>query len=85
MLFETWAEQCDVPLQSGTVAAGMAVGNTLAYVAPQLAGAIDIVVVKQPDGTLKSSPFYGGLGFSQPSFNTRTFSSRRLTVLLLLQ
>ena len=37
----------------------MAVGNTLAYVAPQLAGAIDIVVVHQPDGSLKSSPFYG--------------------------
>ena len=32
---------------------------TLAYVAPQLAGAIDVVVVKQPDGSLKSSPIYG--------------------------
>ena len=48
-----------VTVQSGTVAAGVAVGNTLAYVAPQLAGAIDVVVVKQPDGSLKSSPFYG--------------------------
>lgn len=27
---------------------------------PHMAGAIDIMVVEQPDGTLKSSPFYGG-------------------------
>lgn len=26
---------------------------------PTLGGAVDIVVVRQPDGTLKSSPFYG--------------------------
>jgi hypothetical protein len=26
---------------------------------PNLGGAVDIVVVRQPDGTLKSSPFYG--------------------------
>ena len=37
----------------------MAVGSTLMYVAPHMAGAIDVVVVQQPDGTFKSSPFYG--------------------------
>jgi hypothetical protein len=28
---------------------------------PTLGGAVDIVVVRQPDGTLRSSPFYGAL------------------------
>ena len=42
----------------------MAVGNTLMYVAPHMAGAIDVVVVRQPDGSLKSSPFYGALWLS---------------------
>ena len=45
--------------QNGTVAAASYAGSTLAYVAPQMAGAIDIMVVSQPDGSLKSSPFYG--------------------------
>ena len=45
--------------QSGTFAAGMAVGSTLAYVTPHLNGAIDIMAVRQPDGTIKTSPFYG--------------------------
>jgi len=48
-------------LQSSTVAAGLAFGNTISTLAPQLAGAIDIVIVEQPDGSLKSSPFYGVL------------------------
>lgn len=46
-------------LQNGTVAAASYAGSTLAYVAPQMAGAIDIMVVSQPDGSLRSSPFYG--------------------------
>ncbi len=50
-----------VGLQSSTMAAGLAVGNTISTLAPQLAGAIDIVIVEQPDGSLKSSPFYGAL------------------------
>lgn len=37
----------------------MAVGSTLAYVTPHLNGAIDIMAVRQPDGTIKTSPFYG--------------------------
>lgn len=45
--------------QSGTFAAGMAVGSTLAYVTPHLNGAIDIMAVRQPNGTIKTSPFYG--------------------------
>ena len=50
---------CACDLQNGTVAAASYAGSTLAYVARQMAGAIDIMVVKQPDGSLKSSPFYG--------------------------
>lgn len=34
-------------------------GSTIAYVAPHYAGAIDVIVVQQPDGSYKSSPFYG--------------------------
>ena len=44
----------------------MAVGSTLMYVAPHMTGAIDVVVVRQPDGSLKSSPFYGVGPFSLP-------------------
>ncbi|KAK9789051.1 hypothetical protein WJX73_004758 [Symbiochloris irregularis] len=40
----------------------MAVGSSIMYVAPHMAGAIDVVVVRQPDGTLKSSPFYVRFG-----------------------
>ena len=50
---------CKLALQSSTLAASVAVGNTISTLAPQLAGAIDIVVVEQPDGSLRSSPFYG--------------------------
>ena len=50
-----------VLLQSSTYAAGAAVFSTAASVAPQLPGAIDIMVIEQPDGSLKSSPFYGEL------------------------
>ncbi len=39
----------------------MAVGSTLAYVTPHVAGAIDLVAVRQPDGSIKTSPFYGEL------------------------
>mmetsp|Transcript_25202 Transcript_25202/g.44946 ORF Transcript_25202/g.44946 Transcript_25202/m.44946 type:complete len:88 (+) Transcript_25202:399-662(+) len=50
-------------IRSGTYAVGSAVGSTvgstLNLAVPQLAGAIDIMVVRQPDGTLKSSPFHG--------------------------
>lgn len=54
------AEACQwLVLQSSTLAASVAVGNTISTLAPQLAGAIDIVVVEQPDGSLRSSPFYG--------------------------
>ena len=45
--------------QTGTVSSVMAVGNTLVNISPHLTGAIDIVMVRQPDGSLKSSPFYG--------------------------
>ena len=46
-------------VQTGTVSSVIAVGTTLVNFSPHLTGAIDIVVVRQPDGSLKSSPFYG--------------------------
>ncbi|KAL0028584.1 hypothetical protein WJX79_003521 [Trebouxia sp. C0005] len=49
-------------IKNGTVAAASYAGSTLAYVAPQMAGAIDIMVVSQPDGSLRSSPFYVRFG-----------------------
>lgn len=39
----------------------LAAGSALLQVAPHMAGAIDVVVVRQPDGSLRSSPFYGML------------------------
>ena len=41
------------PTQSGTVAAASAIAS----VAPHLAGAIDVIIVRQPDGSLRSSPW----------------------------
>lgn len=55
-----WKNLSTSTVQSGTFAAGMAVGSTLAYVTPHLNGAIDIMAVRQPDGSIKTSPFYGG-------------------------
>ncbi|KAK9844331.1 hypothetical protein WJX74_000895 [Apatococcus lobatus] len=49
-------------IKSGTVSSVMAVGNTLVNISPHLTGAIDIVMVRQPDGSLKSSPFYVRFG-----------------------
>ena len=34
-------------------------GSAILQISPHMAGAIDVIVVRQPDGTLKSSPFYG--------------------------
>ena len=42
----------------------LAAGTALLQVAPHIAGAIDVVVVRQPDGSLKSSPFYGERGLN---------------------
>ena len=56
------------PCHEGSVAAHVAVGvgaGTLAAVStvtPSSAGAIDLIVVKQPDGTLRCSPFYVRFG-----------------------
>lgn len=49
-------------LKSGVVYGGSAVLNTINYFTPHLAGAVDIVVVEQPDGTFKSTPFYVRFG-----------------------
>ena len=44
--------------QSGT----LAVTSRLTYAVPHLSGAIDVVMVCQPDGSLRSSPFYVRFG-----------------------
>ncbi len=46
-------------LQSGVMVGGTAILSAMNGITPHMAGAIDIMVVEQPDGTLKSSPFYG--------------------------
>lgn len=51
--------------QSGVVMGGTAILSAVNGLTPHMAGAIDIMVVQQPDGTLKCSPFYGAcLAFS---------------------
>jgi len=45
--------------QSGVVMGGTAILSAVNGLTPHMAGAIDIMVVQQPDGTLKCSPFYG--------------------------
>lgn len=45
--------------QSGVVYGGTALLSGVNAITPHLAGAVDIMVVEQPDGTYKSSPFYG--------------------------
>jgi len=46
-------------VQSGVVLGGTAILSAMNGITPHMAGAIDIMVVEQPDGTLKCSPFYG--------------------------
>lgn len=48
-----------VCLQSGMVLGGSAILSAVNGVTPHIAGAVDVMVVQQPDGTFKSSPFYG--------------------------
>lgn len=42
-----------------------ALTSNLTYAVPHLSGAIDVLLVQQPDGSLKSSPFYGELAGRQ--------------------
>lgn len=52
---------CCVPRpQSGVVMGGTAILSAVNGLTPHVAGAIDIMVVQQPDGSFKCSPFYGG-------------------------
>jgi phosphatidate phosphatase PAH1 len=41
------------------VLGGTAILSAVNGLTPHMAGAIDIMVVQQPDGSLKCSPFYG--------------------------
>lgn len=56
--FHTAAILC-VPVQSGVVFGGSAILSGVNAITPHLAGAVDIMIVEQPDGSYKSSPFYG--------------------------
>ncbi|CAD7699739.1 unnamed protein product [Ostreobium quekettii] len=49
-------------LKSGVVYSGSAFMNGVNAITPHFAGAVDIVVVRQPDDTLKSTPFYVRFG-----------------------
>ena len=46
-------------LRDGVVYSGSAIVNGVNAITPHFAGAVDILVVRQPDGSLKSTPFYG--------------------------
>lgn len=50
---------CPTVPQSGVVMGGTAILSAVNGLTPHVAGAIDIMVVQQPDGSLKCSPFYG--------------------------
>jgi len=45
--------------QTGVVSGATAILSSVNGLTPHMAGAIDIMVVEQPDGTLRCSPFYG--------------------------
>lgn len=48
-----------MPVQSGVVYGGSALLTAALNITPHLAGAVDIIAVEQPDGSRKSTPFYG--------------------------
>ena len=41
------------------VLGGTAVLSAVNSITPHMSGAVDIMVVEQPDGSFKSTPFYG--------------------------
>ncbi|GFH29372.1 lipin-1, partial [Haematococcus lacustris] len=49
-------------LKTGVVYGGTALLSGVNAITPHLAGAVDIMVVEQPDGSYKSSPFYVRFG-----------------------
>ncbi|WIA29421.1 hypothetical protein OEZ86_011924 [Tetradesmus obliquus] len=53
-------------LKSGVVLGGTAILSAVNGLTPHMAGAIDIMVVQQPDGSLKCSPFYVRFGKYTP-------------------
>eukprot|EP00879_Flechtneria_rotunda_P013846 GHRR01014462.1.p1 GENE.GHRR01014462.1~~GHRR01014462.1.p1 ORF type:complete len:1371 (+),score=557.88 GHRR01014462.1:43-4155(+) len=55
-----------IALKSGVVMGGTAILSAVNGLTPHMAGAIDIMVVQQPDGTLKCSPFYVRFGKYTP-------------------
>lgn len=50
--------------QSGVVFGGSAVLSAVNNITPHIAGAVDIMVVEQPDGSRKATPFYGTPGLA---------------------
>ena len=69
--------QC-VPAQSsiqsttmtGVMAVGSSLGQSIVDITPHLAGAIDAIAVRQPDGSLKCSPLYGAHSSQQAPVST---------------
>ena len=53
-------------LKEGVAGVASMTGSVL----PSMGGAVDIVVVRQEDGSFRSSPFYGAL--SWPEFHTNS-------------
>ncbi len=45
--------------QTGVVSGATAILSSVNGLTPHMAGAIDVMVVEQPDGSLRCSPFYG--------------------------
>jgi hypothetical protein len=60
------------------VLGGTAILSAVNGLTPHMAGAIDIMVVQQPDGSLKCSPFYGEVQLLQ---DTAAAALQRMPVL----
>ncbi len=52
-------------LQNTTLNGVLAVSSSIVDITPHLAGAIDVIAVRQPDGSLKCTPFFGAHWFTQ--------------------
>lgn len=59
--------------QSSVFYGGSALLSGVNAITPHLAGAVDIMVVEQPDKSYKSSPFYGTMWNAFASCNSKTW------------
>ena len=56
-------------LAQSLISVGSAALSSVNAITPHLAGAVDVMVVAQPDGSLKSTPFYVRFGKYAPIRN----------------